>query len=267
MTEKQPQLKTAYVPEETAGDRTVVDAANARADELLETPSSDPQPPAFNPYKFSRIEVSPELRKEMSQAKPPRLAPEILQDTVPPNRPLAVANSSPDADVAIPLVTRRRPASAIVVVCLFGAIFVLALAIIRSLLGRPEPGLAPKQTTTAAATETPPAPPQIVAPATSLPVAPTLPIAKPDPEVLATSREPVGGPAPTAQIPRTKSATEHVNTAHSSTDRPAPSKPAPPALAETPSVVVAPTAPVPPPTATPNAPSTPAPARSSWFHK
>ncbi|MEO7038073.1 MAG: hypothetical protein ABI548_29160 [Polyangiaceae bacterium] len=264
MTEKQPQLKTAYVPEETAGDRTVVDAANARADELLEIPSSDPQPPAFNPYKFSRIEVSPELRKEMSQAKPPRLAPEILQDTVPPNRPLAVANGSPDAEVAIPLVTRRRPATAIVVVCLFGVVFILALAIIRSLLGRPEPALAPKQTPTAA-TETPPAPPQIVAQATSLPVAPTLPIAKPDPEVLATSHEPVGSAPSAAQIPRTKGATERANTAHSSPDRAAPSKPTPPALADTPSVVVTQT--VPTPTATPNAPSTPAPARSSWFHK
>jgi hypothetical protein len=257
MTEKQPQLKTAKTPEEIASDKTVVDAAKARAEAVPETPSSEQ--PGFNPYKFSRIVVSPELRQEMSRAKLPRLAPEILQDTVPPNRPFTVAGGSPDAELVIPLVAKRRPATAVVVVCLLGLIFVLALAIVPSLRGRPEQGLTPTHTPTTAIA-TPARPLQIIASAASLPEAPTLPIAKPNPEVLATSHELVSAPASTTQISRTKSAAEHGNSTHSSPDRTAPSKLAPPALAATPPVVE-----TPPPTATPNVPIPP--ARSSWFHK
>jgi hypothetical protein len=253
MTEKHPELKSRVVTDDTTIDRTMVDIASARADESAATPPSDPEPPAFDPGKFSRIEFSPEERKQMMQVKLPRLAQEFFQDTQPPNKGLQ-APPPPEDEEPIAVIPKRRQTPAVVVVLfLFAALFVLALAIFRVFSGRSE--TPPTQTAapvTANATDTatarvrsdlPPSPTEV---SSALPVISSLPAA-PTPSKTEDDRPP------------------HVTaTIHSKT--PPTSKSTHSGLAPTPvdswPPTVAPTASM--PTA---APPSPAPARTSWFHQ
>jgi len=181
MTEKQPELKSARrTAAETASDRTVVDTQTYEDGPSESTPPDSE--PEFSPGKFSRIEIPLELRKEMLQAKLPRLAPEFFQDTVPPNQSL---EAPPPASDEPAQEAKRRPPVALVVVCLTGAIFVLALALFRSFLGRPEP--APAPTTVS---EAPAAPIPVAAPLTAVSTMPT-PAVSQTPELIAHAPQPI----------------------------------------------------------------------------
>lgn len=250
MTEKLPHLKV--VASETSSDATAtttVDATRIAADENQEAPQSDPDPLAFDPGKFSRIVIPMALRKEMSQAKPPRLGPEFFLDTVPPNRALTAPAATEETETVV-AVAKRRPLVAVVVLCLFGALFVLALALFRSIFGASELPTAQTRTSTGAA--------EISAvPARIEPSATTAALAPPPPPIssaaqLATSDELDQPPRVPARV--------HAKA-------PAISKPGHPALTSTPQDTPAPPVTAAEPTTPTAVPSTPAPARTSWFHK
>lgn len=72
-----------------------------------EIPSAEEQE-KFDPYAFSALPVSPELRREMIQAKLPRLDPEYFQDTLPPTRGLDAATVGLAADREETRLVQRR---------------------------------------------------------------------------------------------------------------------------------------------------------------
>lgn len=250
MTEKQPELKSIIIADEAVSDRTLVDLQSPRAGEGEEPPPSDPDPLAFDPGKFSRIVIPMELRKEMAQAKPPRLGPEFFQDTQPPNKGLQAPVRPPDEELITERPKRRAPL-VIVALCLFGALFVLALVLFRFVLSKPQ--VTPTSTPTSA-TELPPPPAR---------AEPSMAIAPMVPSTLTPSTVP-SAPVPLAQ-PKSEpnqppsAATSHPKSAGTSKPSRSGSMTEPPNTS--------------PPAVTPASPTpaagstTPAPARTSWFHK
>jgi hypothetical protein len=248
MTEKTPELKTA--PFDRVGDSTVVDTPRLDREEDHETPPSDPDPLAFNPDKFSRIEISYEMQQKMAQTKLPRLGQEYFLDTVPPNQGLQ-APAPPAEGERIPasganaaeVIAKPRPAVGVVIVCLLGAVLLVVLAIARSWNREPEPKAvmpSPSETPTASTPVVASPPPEVVVP--------------PPPAVSA-------GPAEHAvqSRPTKGTTTGHRIPAHPSQDPLPVSKPTPPAQ---PDVAAAPTASVAP---TPTSPPHAAPVQSAWF--
>lgn len=223
----QPKASTSDAPR----DPTVTDTA--RAEENREAPPSDADPLAFDPGKFSLIEISYEQRQKMLQTKLPRLGPEAFLDTVPPTKGLQApaAPAAPTASAApttlsrdsqpIPMLAKRRPPVGVVIVCLLGALLLLALAIGRSSHRDAEPKpavLGPSETLT---TPTP------VVAAPSVPIAPTPTIAEANPEI--TSAPLATAPSRPAQTAPTKSTAKPQVSVRSST-APAASKSTPPVL-------------------------------------
>ncbi|HEX2673607.1 MAG TPA: hypothetical protein VHM25_22165 [Polyangiaceae bacterium] len=123
-------------------------------------PGSDEQidahsKPDFDPYKFSKVTVPPELRRQMVQAQLPRLEAEFFHDTLPPHhRALLSGEPSPESprpDSFDDLPPRRRPIK-LVLACLLGALSLLMLGLFKS--GFLEKASGPS----ASALVTPPAP-------------------------------------------------------------------------------------------------------------
>lgn len=251
MTEKQPELKSIIIAEETVSDRTLVDLPSPRADESQEPPPSDPDPLAFDPGKFSRIVIPMELRKEMAQAKPPRLGPEFFQDTQPPNKGLQ-APVGPPVEDAITEAPKRRAPLVIVALCLFGAVFVLALALFRFVLSKRQ--VTPTPTPTSA-TELPP-PPARTEP--SIAVAPTVPTVL-TPSTVSSAAVPPAPPKGEPNQPPPVATPSHPKSAGVSKPSHSASATEPPNTSPPPATTASPT-----PTA---GSTTPAPARTSWFHK
>lgn len=259
MTERTTEIKPV-LSDATTVDTTVTDTVRINLDENHETPASDPEPVAFDPGKFSRIEFSPEERRKMRQVKLPRLAPEFFLDTQPPNKGLQAPPPPAEAD-PVPLVAKQRPKVAVVLVCLFGALFVLALALFRFLLNKPES--TPMQTpSVASATEIPSVSAQIVASATSAPTMPLPPALTSPPALTNTPAQPAP-PASELESPRQVTTSPHAKTSASS--KPLHSALASPSSAST--STSASTSPNPPaPTAPMTAPSSTAPLQPTWFN-
>jgi len=87
MTEKQPEIESeseSALPTEQVGTeppRLDRPAVNPR--QKLRAVSSPPESLAFEPYKFSRIEISPELRKAVSYGQLWRLELEDVRQILP----------------------------------------------------------------------------------------------------------------------------------------------------------------------------------------
>ena len=93
--------------------------------------------PEFDPYKFSKVTVPPDLRRQMVQAHLPRLEAEFFHDTLPPHLPGQTARQlehSPDSPrlaLREDLPPRRRPIK-LVIACVFGALLLLALGLLKA---------------------------------------------------------------------------------------------------------------------------------------
>ena len=251
MTERTIELKAAA--SEATSDPTVTDTTRVDPEENPETPPPDPL--AFHPGKFSRIEFSDEVRQKMLQTKLPRLGPECFLDTVPPNQALeapapaaevdpvpAIAKPHPAEVEPTPVIVKPRPQVGVVIVCLLGAVLLLGLAIVRSWRGGPEPK-------------------PVVATPSEPSIAPTPVVVATPPEVVA-SPPPVVSASPAEHavaIPRAKGTTGHRIPAPPSPDPLPVSKPTPPMQ---PDATAVPTVPVAPP---PAAPARAAPVQSTWF--
>ncbi len=104
---------------------------HASTGEVADSRSLDSEPGAFDPYAFSELAVPLDLRRQMIQAQLPRLAPEYLQDTLPPINPLApcdelsASSSSDPSPVAVP----RRKLGKVVAACALIAALLLGLGI------------------------------------------------------------------------------------------------------------------------------------------
>lgn len=92
---------------------------------------TDPKP-EFNPYKFSKVTVPADLRRQMVEAHLPRLEAEFFHDTLPPNERALVEPSpeSPRLDLA-GLPPRRRPIK-LVLALLMGALSLLLFGLLKS---------------------------------------------------------------------------------------------------------------------------------------
>jgi hypothetical protein len=91
--------------------------------------------PDFDPYKFSKVTVPVELRRQMVQAQLPRLEAEFFHDTLPPNH-RALQSGEPPPESPRPesfedLPPRRRPIK-LVLACLLGALSLLMLGLFKS---------------------------------------------------------------------------------------------------------------------------------------
>src|SRR6478609_2928950 len=100
--------------------------------------------PEFDPYRFSKVTVPPELRRQMVQAHLPRLEAEFFHDTLPPHLPTQTARqleNSPDSPrlTLEELPPRRRPIK-LVLACVCGALLLLALGLLKA---QRDPGQAP----------------------------------------------------------------------------------------------------------------------------
>jgi hypothetical protein len=117
-------------------DSTASPDENTRGEVPL--PLIDSDESAFDPFKSQHMTVSPELRKELSETKLPRLDPQFFHDTLPPNRALGspVSNAPPVATDTVALKLRRpsrRWSRKTVVLCILIGISVglgLGLALI-----------------------------------------------------------------------------------------------------------------------------------------
>lgn len=118
MTEKETSFELARTAEQTTTDPTRLDgAANQR--QQLKPASAHSQALAFSSPAFSRIEVSPELRKAMSYVQFSRLELENFHDTPPPRPARTPAGKS-------------KTWLGVAVTCLLGALPIIALALVRA---------------------------------------------------------------------------------------------------------------------------------------
>jgi|GEM_PF-3594214 len=99
--------------------------------------------PDFDPYKFSKVTVPPELRRQMVQAQLPRLEAEFFRDTLPPShrvlQPGELPPESPRPESFDDLPPRRRPIK-LVLACLLGALSLLMLGLFKSDFWAPRTG-------------------------------------------------------------------------------------------------------------------------------
>ena len=268
MTERPSELKR--VSSNAATDPTATETERMYPQER-EPPASDPDPLAFDPGKFSRIEFSYEERQRMLQVKLPRLAPECFLDTIPPQTPLAApapsAAPEPPSTIAEPhsaeaesisVVAKRRRPVGVIVVCLLGALLLLVLAMVRSWNHEPKP----MASTTSA--------PVVVSAAPELAV-PSPPATSTDPPEHAAPGKAIpdlSDHAPT-QIPVSKGTAEHKSSKRPSSERSNASQPAQASdLPEIPAIPTVSTAPIAPAlSAAPNSPPSPSPSpvQSNWF--
>jgi len=259
MSEKQPLLEIACTAEQATTEPPRPDGGNVSARQKLKAASSTSQPLTLEPYKFSRIEIGPELRKAVSYGQlwrleledpTPALAPNraftpaaraasLARDSsaagAPPNAPRSRPDAAPEAEPA-PLSARPKGWLGVVIACLLGAVPIITLALVRWQGNGAEVPETPTEVfaTAAAATQVS----DIFAPASQ--VGPAL--TEVEPEVAEAPLEPGGVPAAAAPVARTKSTVAPTNTARPSADRGLASKPTQAAHA-------------------------PAPVRSSWFHR
>ena len=253
MNAKQPPLEIARAAEQATVEPPRVDAGGAKARQTLEAEDATPEPLALSPYKFSRIEISPQLRNAASyeQLSPSRsftsaaraasLARECSGRANPPNPPLLLPpKAGPEPD---PVLAKPKTWPGVVIACLLGAMPIIALVLVRWQSNGPEDPLPP-----IGVIETAPPPTgavDISAPA-SLAAKPAMVEPEPEPEVVDALLEPGVAPAAAAQVAHTKSTAGMADSTRPSADRVLASKPS----------------------SRPNpGPCLPAPVRSSWFHR
>jgi hypothetical protein len=165
------------------------DGASPAAPEEPGTGTPESAKPAFDPYKFQVLTVSPTLRQELLGAKLARLDPEFLHDTLPPGRLTATdagsltppVGESVEAPPATP--SRRRRAGLALLLALGAALVVAGLLVggrsPESAQGSPVAATAPTESTRSLAAAAVGAQPLSAGLARAPAPSPELPIAPP----------------------------------------------------------------------------------------
>ncbi len=154
MTEKLALLEIAPSATQTTTEAPAIDGGTVSSRQKLEAASSTTEPLAFAPYKFSRIEFSPDLKKAVPYGQLSRLELERLQQTLtpnraltpaaraaslardrsraaaPPNNPRSVPDAAPEADPTA-LTTNPKTWLGVVIACLLGAVPIILLVLVR----------------------------------------------------------------------------------------------------------------------------------------
>jgi len=247
MTEKQSPLEIASTAEQTTTESPRTDGPTVNPRQKLEAANSTPERLAFDSSEFSRIELSPELKEAISYGRLARLELEGVEQTpanrafTPAARAAILARDSsgaaapPNGPLSLPdAAPEADPAPMIAKPKAWPGVLIAcllgALPIIALVLVRWQGNGAEDSATPTEVIETRAAPTQIIdvsAPASTVPK-PASTAA--EPEVVDAPLEPRVAPAAAAQVARLKLSSPPIS-------RPSP------------------------------APSSPAPVRSSWFHR